>query len=142
MANAIYPLTKQAFLSPGSGSIDLSADTIRLALVLTAYTFSAAHQFFSDLGTNVVGGQAGISGNQPFTSKTVTNGVFNGASPLTFTAITGTQISYLVGFKDTTVAGTSRLIFFIDTATGLPITPNGGNITVTLDTGANKIFAL
>lgn len=142
MANAIYPLAKQAFLSPGSGSIDLSADTIRLCLVLTAYTFSTAHQFFSDLGTNVIGGQAGISGNPAFASKTVTNGVFNATSPVTFTAISGTQVSFIVGFKDTTVAGTSRLIFYIDTATGLPITPNGGNITVTLDTGANKIFAL
>ena len=33
-------------------------------------------------------------------------------------------------------------INFIDTATGLPITPNGGDIIVTWDNGANKIFKL
>lgn len=141
MANQLYPLYKQVALGGGT-RIDLSADTIRLALVLTAYTFSAAHQFFSDLGVNVIGGQAGISGNQAFASKSVTNGVFNATSPVVFTSISGTQVSYLVGFKDTTVAGTSPLIFYIDTATGLPITPNGGNISIALDSGANKIFAL
>lgn len=33
-------------------------------------------------------------------------------------------------------------IALIDSATGLPITANGGDITVTWDTGANKIFKL
>lgn len=36
----------------------------------------------------------------------------------------------------------SPLIAFIDTATGLPVTPNGGDITVAWDSGANKIFKL
>ena len=35
---------------------------------------------------------------------------------------------------------TSPLIAYIDTATGLPITPNGGDIIVTWDNGTNKIF--
>jgi hypothetical protein len=28
------------------------------------------------------------------------------------------------------------------TGAGLPVTPNGGNITVTYDSGVNRIFAL
>jgi hypothetical protein len=48
----------------------------------------------------------------------------------------------LVIYQDTGVEGTSRLIGYYDVATGLPITPNGGDVTVTLDNGANKIFAL
>jgi hypothetical protein len=47
-----------------------------------------------------------------------------------------------VGYKDTGTESTSLLIFYIDTATGLPCTPNGGNITVAWDSGANKIFKL
>ena len=40
------------------------------------------------------------------------------------------------------MASTSQLVAYIDTATGLPVTPNGGNIQIVWDTGANKIFAL
>ena len=39
-------------------------------------------------------------------------------------------------------AAAQRVIAFIDTATGLPVTPNGGDITITWDNGANKIFKL
>lgn len=141
MANALYPLYKQVALGGGT-RIDLSADTIRMVLILTAYVYSATHQFFSDLGTNVYGGQAGMSTNPAFTGKSITNGVFNATSPVVFSTVTGTQISYIGGFKDTGTQATSPLLFFIDTATGLPFTPNGGNINVNLDTGANKIFAL
>jgi hypothetical protein len=45
-------------------------------------------------------------------------------------------------FSDTGVQGTSRLIAYIDNATGLPILPNGGDITVVFSSGANKIFSL
>jgi len=45
-------------------------------------------------------------------------------------------------YKDSGVESTSRLIANIDTATGLPVTPNGGDITVVFDAGANRIFKL
>jgi hypothetical protein len=34
------------------------------------------------------------------------------------------------------------LIAYIDTATGLPVTPGGGDIDITWDNGSNKIFKL
>jgi hypothetical protein len=34
---------------------------------------------------------------------------------------------------------TRNLFFYIDTATGLPVILNGGNVTVTWDAGANRI---
>jgi len=37
---------------------------------------------------------------------------------------------------------TRNLFFYIDSATGLPVTLNGGNVTVTWDNGANKIAKL
>ena len=56
--------------------------------------------------------------------------------------VTGDQFESIDIYKDTGVESTSRLICNIDTATGLPCTPNGGDITVVWDSGANKIFKL
>jgi hypothetical protein len=73
-------------------------------------------------------------------SKTFTNGVFDGAD-VTFTAVTGNSAEALIIYIDTGTAGTSPLVAFIDTGvTGLPVTPNGGNIAVTWN--ATGIFAL
>jgi hypothetical protein len=134
MANAVYPLAKQAFLSK---QIDLTSDTIKVALLTSAYTYSAAHQYVTDLGANIVARTAALTG------KTVTNGIFNAASPATASAVTGSAVAKLAVFQDTGTDSTARLIQYIDTVTsGLPVTPNGGDINVNLDTGANKIFAL
>ena len=51
-----------------------------------------------------------------------------------------TSIEAIVIYVDTGTEATSPLIAYIDTATGLPITPNGGDIIVTWDNGVNKIF--
>ena len=48
----------------------------------------------------------------------------------------------MVIYQDTGDVNTSRLIAFIDTATGLPVTPNGGDIVVEWSNGAVKIFKL
>jgi hypothetical protein len=48
--------------------------------------------------------------------------------------VSGNQSEAIVGFVDTGNAATSRLIFSQDTGvTGLPITPNGGDITIAVD---------
>jgi hypothetical protein len=133
MPNAIYPLYKQALID-GDANIDLNDGTVRVALVDTGtYTYSAAHQFLTSL-TGVVGTA------QEITATTVTNGVFDG-SDVTFAGVSGATAEALVIYIDTGTAGTSRLVAFIDTGvTGLPVTPNGGNITVTWN--ATGIFAL
>ena len=58
-------------------------------------------------------------------------GVFD-AADVAFTTVTGDPSEVLVIYKDTGSAATSPLIAYIDTATGLPVTPNGGNINVTV----------
>ena len=132
MANTLYDKGRQNFLE---GGIAILTDTIKVALVDTGtYTFSQAHEFLSDL-TGVVGTAETLG------TKTSTSGVFD-AADTTFTSATGATVEALVIYKDTGVAGTSPLIAYIDTATGLPATPNGGDITVTWDSGANKIFKL
>jgi len=147
MANALYPKFKEALLNQAAGTaaINLSSDTnIKVALVnisgsTNAYTYSSSHQYFSSVSTNsaaVVGDSATLG------SKTVTNGVFD-AGDVTFTGVSGTNvIGALVVYKDTGTAASSPLIAFLDSGTGLSITPNGGSVTVSWDSGANRIFAL
>jgi hypothetical protein len=134
MANAIYPLYKQALLTADT-NIDIESGTVKCALVDTGtYTYSASHQFLSSL-SGVVGTAATLSTN------TVTNGVFDSATNPTYSAVSGNTVEALVIYIDTGVAGTSRLVAYIDTGvTGLPVTPNGGDITVTWN--ASGIFAL
>lgn len=129
MANAWYPLFRQSALN-GDANTNLSTDTTTdgpfCALVDTGtYTYSSAHQFFSSL--------SGIVGtDQRLTGPTVTNGTFDG-SDLTYTAVAGNSVEALVIYRKNSGANTTwRLALYIDTGvTGLPVTPNGGNITVT-----------
>ena len=124
MANAIYPKYKEAILQSASNS-DILNGTVKAALVDTGtYTYSATHQFYSDL-SGVVGTPQTIGA-----TKSVTNGVFDGAD-VTFTAVTGNSVEALVIYIDTGNTGTSRLVAYIDTSvSGLPVTPNGGDISV------------
>jgi len=133
MANALYPKWKEALLQASSDSA--LTGTVKAALVDTGtYTYSSAHQYLSDL-SGVVGTAQTIGATKSYTS-----GVFDGAD-VTFSSVTGNTVEALVIYIDTGTAGTSRLVAFIDTGvTGLPVTPNGGNISVTWN--ASGIFAL
>lgn len=133
MANALYPKAKEAFLN---ADIDLDADTIIIALIDTGnYTYSATDQYRSDVANNAVISTTTLS------NKTTANGVFD-ADDATFTSVTGANCEALIIYQDTGTQSTSRLIAYIDSATGLPILPNGGDITVAFSGGANKIFSL
>lgn len=135
MANALYDKGREKFLT---GAVSWSSDNIKVVLVDNAdYTVNiSTHEFLSDVAS---GGRVATSGN--LASKTTTAGVAD-AADVTFTAVTGDQSESLVIYKDTGSAATSPLIAYIDTATGLPVTPNGADITVTWDNGSNKIFKL
>lgn len=137
MANVIYPTFKSVLLSPG---VDLLAATVKACLVCTStggtnYVYSAAHQFFSS-----VTGAAVLAAGVALTSKTVTAGAFACASVvLPSVAIpsggqAGATGQALVFYVDTGTAATSQLIAYMDTETGLPVTPNGANITINFST--------
>lgn len=123
MANAIYPLYKEAVIQASANSS--LTGTVKVAMVdAGTYTYSAAHQFLSSL-TGIIGTA------QTLTTKTYVNGTLDG-DDVVYTAVTGASVEALVLYIDTGVAGTSRLVAYIDTGyTNLPVTPNGGNITVT-----------
>lgn len=134
MANALYPKWKEQLLQFTANN-NLSAGTVKVALVDTgAYTYSSTDQFYSSVSSAVVGTPQTIG------SKTFTNGVFDGAD-VTYTSVTGNSVEALVIYVDTGSAATSPLVAYIDTSvTGLPVTPNGGDITITWN--ASGIFAL
>ena len=133
MANALYPSFKQLLLG---GDIDLANDDIKVVLVdLADYTYSSAHDFLDDVAA---GARVATSSN--LASKTITSGTFDSGNP-SFTSVTGDPSEALIVYKDTGIASTSPLIAFYDTGvTGLPVTPNGGNIDVTVN--ASGWFAL
>lgn len=135
MANALYDKARQKFLE---GSIHYLTDDIKVALVDSAeYTPDLENdEFLDDINGDAIVATSGNLGN-----KTSTNGVAD-ADDITFEGVTGDQAELLIVYKDTGVAGTSPLIAKIDTATGLPITPNTGDITVQWDSLSNKIFKL
>ena len=134
MANALYDPGREGFLD---GSIDWDTGDMRVMLVLSSYTFSAAHKFVSDLGAVDNGRSAALG------SKTVTNGVADAANT-TLSATAATASKALVIFQHTGTDSTARLVAYIDTPTsGLPFTPSAGQtVNVTWDDGANKIFKL
>ena len=133
MANTLYDYARQRFLE---AQINWMTDTIKAILVDTgAYTAqTSVHQYLSDIPTS-----ARIAGPVTLTAKSTTGGAAD-AADITFTAVSGASIEAIIIYVDTGTEATSPLIAFIDTATGLPITPNGGDIIVTWDNGANKIF--
>jgi hypothetical protein len=133
MANALYPKWKEQLLQFTANN-NLSAGTVKVALVTSGYTYSSSDQFYSSVSASVVGTPQTIG------SKTFTNGVFDGGD-VTFTAVTGSQVTRLVIYIDTGSAATSPLVAYIDTSvTNLPVTPNGGDISITWN--ASGIFAL
>lgn len=135
MANVIYPEWKQALIE-GSANIALSSGTVKAVLLDATYTYTATDTFLSDIAA---GERVAIS--EAFTGKTTENGLFDATDGVTFTSVTGDQATQLAIFIDTGVESTSRLVaFYDDSVTGLPLTPNGGNVT--LNFNASGIFQL
>ena len=109
-----------------------------IALVDTGvYTFNSAHEDRADVPNSAVVATANLA------SKTITSGVFD-AADATFTSVSGANCEALILYHTDIQGGntTSRLIAYVDSASGLPIFPNGGDITVRFSSGASKIFAL
>ena len=138
MTNAVYPKYKESVLKEADTNNGLDGTTTSapyVALVDTGtYTYSSSHQFYSSL-SGVVGT------DQALTTPTVTNGTFD-ADDATFTAVSGASVEALVIYRHNTGANTTwRLVLYEDSSvTGLPVTPNGGNIVVTWN--ASGIFTI
>lgn len=132
MANKFYPKGAQKVLS---AAINFSTDTIKAALVPSAYVYSDTHEFQSDLGA-VVGVPVALA------NKAVAGGVFD-ADDISFGALAaGSTVKAIALFKDTGSAATSPLIAYYDVVTGFPFATNGGEVGIPWSDGAAKILSL
>jgi hypothetical protein len=143
VASALWDPAREGFLD---GTINWGATPVIKAALVRGYTFSAAHKFVSDV--TGAGGTL-VATSAALTSKTATNGVADAADVTFSTVAAGAAIPAVIIFQSSAVTGgadvaatAQRLIAFIDTATGLPVTPNGQNISVAFDNGSNRIFKL
>lgn len=135
MANALYDAGRENFLA---GNLDWDANDIRLIFVDEADdTIDLAVD--NALDDRLAASRVAVSGS--FGTKTTTAGVAD-AADVTVATVTGDPFESIDIYYHTGVESTSLLICNIDTATGLPFTPSGGNIDVVWDAGANKIFKL
>lgn len=132
MTDRLYGLYKEHLID------ELSTDDIKAVLVDLAYytpNFST-DEFLSDIPE-----AARVATSPNLDNKTIALGLFN-ADNSVFSAVTGDTLECVVLYIDTGSAATSRLICYLDTPTGLPLTPNGADVTLTWDDGDNKIFKL
>ena len=118
MVNAIYP-TYKAFVI---GQL-LTEDVKVVLLDLSQYTYSATHQFLSDIPV-----AARVATSPNLTGKSVSSGVFR-CNNFVFSQVSGARSEAVVIYIDTGVPGTSRLVVFLDQdVSGLPIDPDGLDI--------------
>lgn len=122
MASVLYPKFKEKLLKDG---LALSSLTLKAVLIDSAdESYNSADEFLSDITSGGIVGTA-----QTLGSKTFTNGTFD-AADITFSSVTGDPCEAILIYADSGSSATSRLIAWIDSASGLPVTPNGGDITV------------
>lgn len=140
MANVLFDKGREGFLD---GSIDWDTNTIKAVLVNSGFSPSSTNSVLTDVTGRAGGDGASAVISPTFGSKTVTDGVAD-AADITFTAVSSTAgvVNSIVIYQTAGLSSSARVIAFIDSATGLDVTPNGGDITVQWDSGANRIFKL
>lgn len=136
MASKVYEKALEKFLT---GGINWNADTTKAVLVTSAYTPNfSSHEFLSTITAAMQ-----VATSPALTGKTSLLGVANAANTVLAAVPAGKVGAALVVYKDTGSAATSPLICYVDNViSGLPVTPNGGDINIIWDPGADKVFRL
>lgn len=135
MASALYDHGRENFLA---GNLDWDANDIKVVLVDEADDVPDLAND-EDLADRLAASRVATSGN--LASKTVTAGVAD-ADDVTLSTVSGDEFESFDIYYDSGVEATSLMIANIDDATGLPFTPSGGDIIITWDNGANRIYKL
>ena len=138
MANALYPKYKVSLLTGASNrslNQNTTTDGVYVAIIDTgSYTYNTAHEFYSDL--------TGVIAETRLLNPSISSGhVLDSDDPL-FASVTGTTGEALVIFRKNSGANTTwALVAYLDTSvTGLPVTPDGGDIQIIWNTSG--IFKL
>jgi hypothetical protein len=140
VANGIFTVFRNNSLQ--AGAPNLSSATIKAMFVDHAddTPVLATDDFINDiLSAARVPAIASCPALASKTIGTLGAGVFDAADTV-FTALTGDASESLILFEDSGTDTTSDLIAYWDTATGLPLTPNGGDVTVQWNASGIIIF--
>ena len=125
--------------SPTHNVVDIDTDTMKLSLLdaTDSGTITAAYVDYAEINGVVV-----VSDGLAMPSvSTITDGVVTLSGAATFLSVSGDVADYMTLWKDTASAATSTLLITWDTASsGLPVTPNGGDIISTW--GSNILLTL
>ncbi len=129
MANGLFASYRTVVLSAPP---NLSSATIRAMFVDHAddTPVLATDDFINDIASAArVPALASCPALGTKTLGVVAAGVFDAADTV-FTLLSGDQSESLILLEDSGTESTSDLIAYWDTATGLPLTPNGADVTV------------
>ncbi len=123
--------------SPTHSVIDFDTDNIDVSLLdaTDSGTITASTVDYDevDTATVVATGDVAVS--------SISGGVVTLTAAVTFSSVTGDAADYLTVWKNSGTPATSPLAITWDSAsTGLPVTPNGGDITATW--GSNQLVTL
>ena len=139
MANSFYTpaLNKWA-----EGSIHWSSagsDTFSVFLVRTTggssgtdhYVFNSTHEFVASIPDNATARTSATTGLVlTNTSCPDDDGAMDAADTTFVSVAAGAEIGAVIVIQNTGTEATSPLLAYFDTGSGLPVTPDGNNITV------------
>lgn len=136
MANGFYAPGMKHFARGNILWLLSGGTNIRSALVDTAdYTVDLTTHEFRD-ATGLSAGIEETSANMTLVDA-ATDGIVD-ASDVTFSATAGDTCEGILVYANVGSAATDRLLFWWDSATGLPVTL-GGDVTIAWDNTTNKI---
>lgn len=139
MANFLFPSGRAAFLSASQGWLAGSVPGTWVPYIIGSWNVDQTAVMLSDIAAAVWRARGTY-----LVSKTVASGIAD-AADTTIAAVgsagSATAVA-LILVNETNASNTSLLGAYIDTATGIPFLPNGADVPVVWDNGANKIFAL
>jgi hypothetical protein len=133
VANSFYNAYLNGIAGAHATRVDFDADTIKMFLndngAASGAPDAAADDFYDDTSAGLIGTAYTLANK---TIGTAGVGVMDNTVDPTpaFTAVSGATVEALIFFKDTGTPTTSNLLWWFDTATGLPLTPNGGDVNV------------
>lgn len=136
MSNFIFTKCKNSLLT---GDINFLSDSIKVIAVNENYIPSENEdEFVSDIESSSI-----IFRSDSLSAKTISQGSLD-ASDLQISNYDGSSFYAIVMYVDTGNDATSRLISYIDTATGLPFEGVNAeaNVTIIWNDDSNKIISL
>jgi hypothetical protein len=124
MSNFWFPKWKEARLQSTAGAA-LDGTVRAVLLDLAAYTVAAEDEFLADIPA-----PARVAVSPALAAKTYALGIFDAADVTLPSVPAGPSCEGMALFVDSGDPATSRLVMYLDTVTGLPVTPDSTDIVI------------